>query len=299
MAKIFISYRRDDSQYPADLLHKALAPHVDNPKEDIFIDVDNIPLGVNFVEYLDEKVSQCEVLLALIGPRWASATDERGNRRLDNPEDFVRIEIASALKRGIPVVPVLLDGAPVPRAEDLPDDLKELAVRNGEEIRRASFDGDAERLIRKLGLATENARIPTPGSNAYWDEIKETLEAQNYQNFIDHFSDHPQTFEAHKRIRQLNEYAAVDTTDAYAIADFRKRKSETDPLFDALEAHTKREMDRAARSALSDQKESSKETESNNQEISMPKKVLFGIFFVLITGTAGLTAGSLLNWFLS
>ena len=152
MAKIFISYRREDAQHQADRLHAVIAPHVEDAARDIFIDIDNIPLGVNFAAHLDEKVSQCEVLLALIGPGWLEARNNAGNRRLDDPEDFVRIEIASALKRGIPVVPVLLDGAPVPRAQDLPEDLKELALRHGTAIQRQSFEADAIRLIKGLGL---------------------------------------------------------------------------------------------------------------------------------------------------
>ena len=91
MARLFISYRRDDTQYQADRLHAAIAPHVDDPARDIFIDIDNIPLGVNFAAYLDDKVSQCEVLLALIGPNWLAARDGEGRRRLDDPGDFVRI----------------------------------------------------------------------------------------------------------------------------------------------------------------------------------------------------------------
>ncbi|MEO0467895.1 MAG: toll/interleukin-1 receptor domain-containing protein, partial [Pseudomonadota bacterium] len=152
MAKIFISYRREDSQYQADRLHTAIKPHVDDPARDIFIDIDNIPLGVNFATYLDGKVAECEVLLALIGPGWLEARDGAGNRRLDSPDDFVRIEIASALKRGIPVVPVLMDGAPVPRADQLPEDLKELALRNGTAISRSTFEADTVRMVKALGL---------------------------------------------------------------------------------------------------------------------------------------------------
>jgi formylglycine-generating enzyme required for sulfatase activity len=153
MAKIFISYRREDSQHQADRLHAILKKHVPDAKRNIFIDVDNIPVGVDFARYLDEQVSQCDVLLALIGPDWLSAADPAtGRRRLDNPKDFVRIEIASALKRDIPVAPVLLDGAPFPREEELPDDLKPLVHRNGVELRRMSFDADADRLIRGLNL---------------------------------------------------------------------------------------------------------------------------------------------------
>ena len=87
MAKIFISYRREDSQHAVDRLHGALKPHVGNPRADIFIDIDNIPYGVDFREHLDERVSQCEVLLAVIGRGWVTARAEDGRRRLDNPRD--------------------------------------------------------------------------------------------------------------------------------------------------------------------------------------------------------------------
>ena len=153
MAKIFISYRRDDSEYQTDRLHRELKQYVQNPKEDIFIDVDNIPFGVDFVSHLDGIVSQCEALLALIGPRWLEAKHpETGLRRIDDPQDFVRIEIASALKRGIPVVPVLLDGTPPPAAEDLPDDLKPLARRYAVPLQRLTFDADVGRLISGLPI---------------------------------------------------------------------------------------------------------------------------------------------------
>ena len=79
------------------------------------------------------------MLLAVIGPNWSDVRDEHGNRRLDDPNDFVRIEIAAALQRDIPVIPILLDGARIPKADQLPDDLKELASRNGLDVRHASF----------------------------------------------------------------------------------------------------------------------------------------------------------------
>ncbi|MCI4646474.1 MAG: SUMF1/EgtB/PvdO family nonheme iron enzyme, partial [Hyphomonadaceae bacterium] len=154
MAKLFISYRREDSAHQADRLYEQLSKHVEDPRRDIFLDVDSIPFGVDFVTYLDGKVAECEVLLALIGKGWLAASDPKtGGRRLDDPKDFVRIEIASALKRGIPVVPVLLDGVPVPGAGDLPDDLKPLARRNGIVVTRRSFEGDVTALVR--GLPTQ------------------------------------------------------------------------------------------------------------------------------------------------
>jgi hypothetical protein len=99
---------------------------------------------------LHEAVAKCEVLLAVIGPNWLEARDDAGARRLDDPDDFVRIEIGAALQRNIPVIPILLDGAKVPKANQLPEDLKELAMRNWLEVRHVSFHSDLDKLVRNL-----------------------------------------------------------------------------------------------------------------------------------------------------
>ena len=157
MGKIFISYRREDAKYPASRLYEALKPYVGSPKDDIFIDIDSIPAGVDFYDYLDNRVSECDVLLALIGSGWLEAKSSRtGKRRLDDPDDFVRIEIASALNRNIPVVPVLLDGAPIPYADDLPNDLKALTRRNGVPLQLTSFETDVARLVDRLPISLAN-----------------------------------------------------------------------------------------------------------------------------------------------
>ena len=155
--KIFISYRREDSQWPARSLRDALAAYVPNPSANVFMDIDNIPLGVNFAEHIEQQVSRCDVMLAVIGPQWLTLTDAEGNRRLDDPNDFVRLEIGQALRRGIPVVPVLVDAARMPRSTDLTDDLRELAMRNATEVRHANFAADADRLIQGLGLKKSSA----------------------------------------------------------------------------------------------------------------------------------------------
>ena len=165
MPKIFISYRREDSKHAVGRLHAALKRHVRDPKRDIFIDIDNIPKGVDFVEHLDRQVAQCDVMLAVIGPAWLSVKDPNTDRRrLDDPADFVRIEVASALKRGIPVVPVVLDETKIPSAESLPDDLKALARRNGERLEHESFDADVGRLIRGLPTATPKQKVGAAAS---------------------------------------------------------------------------------------------------------------------------------------
>jgi TPR repeat protein len=158
MSKVFISYRREDSQYAVDRIYEALAQRI--PKSDIFIDVDNIPPGVDFVDHLSKKVAECDILLAVIGSRWLNAADETGKKRLDLPGDFVRVEIASALERGIPVVPVLLDGTDIPNAIDLPEDLKALERRNGASINRTSFQNDLDRLMDGLKLGPVGAAAP-------------------------------------------------------------------------------------------------------------------------------------------
>ncbi len=165
MPKIFISYRRDDSQYQADRLHAVLKRHVRNPQQDIFIDIDNIPVGADFFDHIDRQVAQCDVLFALIGPTWLDIKDPNtGVRRLDDPKDFVRIEIASAMKRGIPVAPILLDGTVFPSESGLPDELKPLARRNGAELRRATFESDVDRLMRGLAIDDRRPQIPPPNA---------------------------------------------------------------------------------------------------------------------------------------
>src|SRR5262245_45634756 len=153
--KVFISYRRDDSAGHAGRVHDRLEREFG--RDLLFMDVDAVPLGDNFVKALSDEVAKCDVLLAVIGPNWLNARDEDGNRRLDNPHDFVRIEIGAALQRNIPVIPILLDGARIPKADELPEDLKELSLRNGMEIRHASFQDDMNRLIRGLKGHTDQA----------------------------------------------------------------------------------------------------------------------------------------------
>ena len=117
--KVFISYRRDDSAGHAGRVHDRLEREFG--RDLLFMDVDAIPLGANFVKVLGEEVAKCDALLAIIGPGWIDARDENGRRRLENPNDFVRMEIATALKRDIQVIPILLEGTRVPRADQLPD----------------------------------------------------------------------------------------------------------------------------------------------------------------------------------
>jgi len=157
-AKVFISYRRDDSAGHAGRLHDRLEREFG--RNLLFMDVDAIALGADFVDVVSAEVAKCDVLLAVIGPGWLEARDKDGNRRLDNEQDFVRVEISAALARGIPVIPLLLEGTQVPRAEQVPDDIKGLVRRNGLDVRHASFHSDVDKLIRQLRLANTQTSPP-------------------------------------------------------------------------------------------------------------------------------------------
>lgn len=150
---VFISYRREDSAGFAGRIYDRLTRRLD--AKSVFLDVDNIQPGLDFVEVLSEKLGVCDALIAIIGKNWNSIADQDGRRRLDNPDDFVRIEIEAALKRGIRVIPVLVDGATMPRREDLPDSLQKLHRRQAIEISHNRFDSDVERLTHALSLIEE------------------------------------------------------------------------------------------------------------------------------------------------
>jgi hypothetical protein len=145
---IFISYRRDDSEGETGRLFDDLVRAYGDAS--VFMDVAGIQPGLDFRKAIDANVSGCGVLLAVIGPTWASVTGSGGTRRLDNPDDYVRLEIASALKRNIPVIPVLVHDAHMPTLDQLPEDLKDLRYRNSVELTHARWNSDVALLIGAL-----------------------------------------------------------------------------------------------------------------------------------------------------
>jgi WD40 repeat protein len=164
---IFISYRRGDGAGSAGRLYDRLEQIFG--REQLFFDVDTIPPGQDFVQDLQDKVDACDVLLAVIGRSWIDARDEAGQRRLANPEDFVRIEVARALAAGKRVIPVLVDGASLPPADLLPDDLAGLADRQPVTLQHDSFKADCD------GLATvaRNALAEVDAARKAAEEEKE------------------------------------------------------------------------------------------------------------------------------
>ncbi|HEU5345196.1 MAG TPA: toll/interleukin-1 receptor domain-containing protein, partial [Ktedonobacterales bacterium] len=149
MGKLFISYRRDDTQDFTRSVYERLAARFG--AANIFMDVDSVPLGADFRQILRDAVAESSLALVMIGRLWLSMVDERGQRRLDNPNDYVRIEVEAALARNIPVVPVLAHGVGIPRESDLPPSIAALAYRNGTDVRSDHhFNHDVEQLIARL-----------------------------------------------------------------------------------------------------------------------------------------------------
>ena len=146
--RIFISYRRQDSAYPAGWLYDRLAERF-GPRQ-VFKDIDSIELGSDFIDVITDAVGSCDVLLALIGPKWLRMSGPGRVRRLDEPNDFVRLEIEAALERKVMLIPILVDGATMPRSEDLPPSISALVRRHALELTPNRFRADTDHLLDVL-----------------------------------------------------------------------------------------------------------------------------------------------------
>lgn len=172
MTKIFISYRRQDTKAIAGRIFDRLEAKFG--RDNVFMDIDSIPPGLGFHDWLNERVAEAALVLVLIGHGWSDARDEAGYRRLGNPDDLVRIELEAAVLRKISLVPLLIDGAPFPRGDELPESLKPLTWRNAAFVDAGrDFNVHMARLIealeRHLGggwsstpKGAEPARTPAP-----------------------------------------------------------------------------------------------------------------------------------------
>lgn len=160
---IVLSYRREDSIAITGRLHDRLTAQF-GPGT-VFKDFDSIPLGVNFKAYIDQAISRCSVVIAVIGENWLGGVG--GASRLDDPRDFVRLEIESALQRDVPIIPLLVNGAQMPLPEALPESMRELAYRNGTVIGYdPHFNDDVRRVIAGLEKLLNIAPPPPPSPPA-------------------------------------------------------------------------------------------------------------------------------------
>lgn len=200
---VFINYRRDDTGQAAgrvgDHLRPALGP------DRVFIDIDSIPAGRDFVAILNEQVGRCDVLLAMVGKGWLAAADpQTGARRVDDPDDFVRIEIEAAMERGIRVIPILIDGASMPGPGDLPESLKPFSWLNAWKLGFERFSAEMQGLLHTVEGALKEAEearaaappAPEPGGGTLTPEqIRQAAELGNWE-FIK-AQDNPALFRHH------------------------------------------------------------------------------------------------------
>lgn len=159
MPRIFISYRRADSRAITGRIHEHLADAFG--EQNVFMDVTDIPAGTDYQTYLNQQIESCTVALIVIGDQWLSLKDAQGRRRLDDPEDVVRHEVKTALERpAIRVIPVLVNNAPMPNSDELPEPLRPLHYRNAALVRHdPDFEIDMQRLIRQIGGRQPNRLI--------------------------------------------------------------------------------------------------------------------------------------------
>jgi len=203
MTGIFISYRREDTAPWAGRIYERLANEFN--RDQLFMDVDNIAPGFDFVQVLEEQVTACDVLLVVIGEGWVEARNAKGQRRLDDPNDFVRIEVETALRRDVRVVPILVDGAAMPPHETLPESLRPLLRRHAVELTHARFGTDVKRLTDAIAPLIKkvdtNAGERTPqaiplileqadgavferAALEHWESIKGTTDPKRLVEFI-------------------------------------------------------------------------------------------------------------------
>jgi len=152
MSTVFISYRRENAAGEARALFNDLAERLG--ENSVFMDVDSIALGRDFRSALQQTTASCDLMLVLIGRNWADAKDEGGRVRLENPADYVRLEVEAGLKRDIVVTPVLVQGAHMPAPEELPAEIRNLAYRNAFELSHNRWQSDVQEMVRRLELGS-------------------------------------------------------------------------------------------------------------------------------------------------
>lgn len=249
MARIFISYRREDSDIWVSRLVDELRKHF--PPEQVFQDIASIDPGADFVEALEKGLSTAAVMLAVIGQRWLSATDKQGRRRLDMPGDFVRQEIAESLRRpGVGVFPLLVNGAEMPAEEELPEPLKALHRRQAFELTVRHWHEDVAQLVQTLKLA--------PG---FSDDRR-----------ADEFT-RPGAEQAAQR-RGAEERAAKEEAERIAAEDRAKKKAEEDARRQAAEEEAQRKAaEEARRKAEEEDRRKVEEEARRKATIAPPEEV--------------------------
>jgi hypothetical protein len=158
MPNIVISYRRDDSKWIADRVFDRFENHYG--KGNVFMDIDSIPFGLDFREHIRDTLDRCDVMVALVGPNWIGRYD--AGEHILNETDWVRIEIEAALNKKIPLIPLLIEGARMPKPDELPDPLKNFVFRQSAALDRDNFRAQMDRLIASIDQHLSNLKPPLP-----------------------------------------------------------------------------------------------------------------------------------------
>ena len=156
---LFLCYRREDTQGETGRLHDHLTKTF-GPRS-VFMDVDDVPVGVDYIEHVSEQLGRTAVMIVVMGRIWASAVDKKGRRRIDLADDLVRAEIAEALRRKIPIIPVLVHGVAMPDPDDLPDDIRVLARRNAIDLTHKRWGPDVDQLVAAIKQLLQRAGAAT------------------------------------------------------------------------------------------------------------------------------------------
>jgi hypothetical protein len=166
MTGIFINYRTGDETFASAAIDQRLRAEFGDDR--VFRDSRALPAGLSFPSELWRRLQSSTVMLALIGPRWLTLTDDDGQRRLDVPDDYVRLEIRVALEKDKTVIPVLVGGAGMPARADLPDDIKDLRERQYLEVRSRYYDVDVDHLVDVLAgyVPTRTPAAPVGGNSS-------------------------------------------------------------------------------------------------------------------------------------
>ena len=232
VGRVFLNYRRGDDAGTVGRLFDRLEHMLG--RDAIFMDVEGqIKPGDDFVDVLRAQVAECDVLLAVIGPRWLTIADEKGRRRLDNPDDWVRVEIVSALEAGARkrVIPVLVPGGEMPRAEDLNEALKPLARRHAVRITLERFNVDAQGLVSQVKSVLEDlaaARAASAAERAAAEEVQKKRAVDESARLA--------AIDASARESRASGLSAEDVRKAEELAnwEFIKQRTDLDDLRDHL-----------------------------------------------------------------
>ena len=199
MPSIFICYRRQDTSGYAGRLHDALVPAVG--RESVFMDIDTLSPGADFPTEIRNTLARTDVVLVLIGPHWTNSRDDAGNRRLDDPGDYVRQEIAASLRGGVRVVPVLVGGAYLPKRETLPEEIRTLTERHAVELSDRRWHEDTKQLIESLnepGVHEDSdPRVGNRPVNLGFDGATENGLPHGWFNSVGHVSFASDRYEVH------------------------------------------------------------------------------------------------------